>query len=229
MQSEIRNRIIEFKTIKAKDLLDNEGNWRLHPRAQKDAMDGILNEIGIADSLLAYHSERNGGALTLIDGHLRKSINPEQEWSVQVTDLNDKEADLLLSMLDPLAGLAQMDANKYLELMEQVNTDDWAIREVLRKLSNEADELLEQVHESEDGEEDGRELPAMELLPFEHYDYVMVMFKNELDWLRCVDLLGLERRQDPRRTPKAGLSRVINGSRLIRLLEDQQHADSHSE
>lgn len=64
----------------------------------------------------------------------------------------------------------------------------------------------------------------MELMPFEHYDYVLLMFRNELDWLAAVDTLGLERRADQRKTNKIGLCRVISGKQVIeriRVLEFQ--------
>ena len=53
------------------DLLDNDGYPRRHPQAQRDALRGVLEQIGIAGALVAFHSQRNGGKPTLV-GHLRK-------------------------------------------------------------------------------------------------------------------------------------------------------------
>jgi hypothetical protein len=72
MNNPIRDRIQDFRRVAARDLLDNDGNPRLHPQAQRDALRGVLEQVGIAGALVAYDSERNGGKLTLIDGHLRK-------------------------------------------------------------------------------------------------------------------------------------------------------------
>lgn len=214
---DIKDRIVDFQRIKVSELLENKNNWRTHPDDQRDALNGILNEIGIADSLIAYHSERNGGKLTLIDGHLRKSMDPDMTYPVQITDLTDAEADMLMMVLDPLAGMAGMNNEKVLELTDTIKTGDWAVREMLRKLENEAKNTADDAVEEKE-KSAGVGPPEMELLPFEHYDYILCMFKNELDWLAAVEIFGLERQTDPRRTGKIGLSRVVDGSKLIRIV-----------
>ncbi|HKB37339.1 MAG TPA: hypothetical protein VKD72_12890, partial [Gemmataceae bacterium] len=72
MNGTIRDRVREFRRLPARELLDNDGNPRRHPQAQRDALRGVLEQVGIAVALVAYASGRNGGKLTLIDGHLRK-------------------------------------------------------------------------------------------------------------------------------------------------------------
>lgn len=67
-----RNRIVEIRTISTEEIQANPNNWRTHPHAQAEALEGVLNEVGIVDTLKAYHSERYGG-LTLMDGELRWS------------------------------------------------------------------------------------------------------------------------------------------------------------
>src|SRR5581483_10914454 len=56
-------------------------------------------------SLLAY--ELPDGRLKLIDGHLRRDIDPEMEVDVEVLDVSEEEARTLLLSIDPLAELAQ--------------------------------------------------------------------------------------------------------------------------
>lgn len=73
---EVRDRIKEFRRVPAAELAANPANWRKHPEAQRAALRGVLEEVGIAGPLIAYHSARNGGALTLIDGHLRQEDAP---------------------------------------------------------------------------------------------------------------------------------------------------------
>jgi hypothetical protein len=220
----LQNRIIEYKRVRAGDLVTNERNFREHPLNQKEALDGVLAVIGQADSLIAYYSKRNDGKLTLIDGHLRKDFDPDQEWNVQITDLTDEEADLLISMLDPIAGMATMDAEKFLALSEEIVTDDWRVREALHKLSKEAEATLreQEAENEEDGEETGDGPADMEILPFEHYDYIMIFFKNQLDWLAAQEYLGLEKRHDPRRTNRIGLSHVIDGGKFVNFLRSKE-------
>ena len=89
--------------LQGKDLQDHSFNFRAHPLHQREALSGVLKEVGIAGALLVYQSKRQGG-LTVIDGHLRKGDFPEQEWPCLMTDLNDAEADYMLLMHDELGG-----------------------------------------------------------------------------------------------------------------------------
>ena len=92
--------------VPATDLLPNPKNWRRHPKAQQDALRGVLAEIGFADALLARETDRG---LMLIDGHLRAETAPDQDVPVLILDVTAVEADKLLATLDPLAGLAEWD------------------------------------------------------------------------------------------------------------------------
>src|SRR5579864_6744989 len=96
---EIRDRVVELRRVRARDLLPNPKNWRRHPKVQADALRGLLDEIGIADALLAR--ELPDGRLQLIDGHLRAETMPDEEVPVLILDLNEAEADKLLLSLRP--------------------------------------------------------------------------------------------------------------------------------
>jgi len=79
-QVAIKDRIRELRRVRARDLLPNPKNWRIHPRAQADALRGLLAEVGYADALLVR--ELPDGQLMLIDGHLRAGtmlgLSPER-------------------------------------------------------------------------------------------------------------------------------------------------------
>ena len=62
----IRNRIVETRTVLARDLVPNPRNWRRHPKAQADALRALLREIGNADALLTRELPDN--RLMLVDG-----------------------------------------------------------------------------------------------------------------------------------------------------------------
>jgi DNA modification methylase len=127
---EIRDRIRELRRIKAKELLPNPKNWRRHPKAQADALRGLLAEIGYADALLVR--ELTDGRLMLIDGHLRAETTPDVEVPVLVLDLNEEEADKLLLSLDPLAAMAEADAERIKALLATVRTDSSAVEELFK-------------------------------------------------------------------------------------------------
>lgn len=134
---EIRNRIKALEYIHTRDLVAHPGNWREHPKAQADALLGILQEVGIAGALLAYRSERQGGALVVIDGHLRKDAAP-QKWPVLILDVDDSEADYLLATHDPLAAMATADAGALDALLSSVNSGAAAVTAMLAELAESA-------------------------------------------------------------------------------------------
>ena len=80
------------------------------------------DEVGFARSLLAY--ELPDGRLKLIDGHLRRDLDPDMEVDVEVLDVNDDEARALLLSIDPLAALAETQAQLHDRLLELTPTTD---------------------------------------------------------------------------------------------------------
>jgi hypothetical protein len=133
MNGTIRDRIQDFRRVPARELLDHDGNPRRHPQAQRDALRGVLEQVGIAAALAAYRSERHGGKLTLIDGHLRKQ-DYDLDWPVLVLDVTDAEADLLLATHDPLGALAEYDKPKLDALLQEVRAKSPAVVEMLKDL-----------------------------------------------------------------------------------------------
>jgi len=128
----IRDRIKELRRVPASQLRPNAKNWRVHPRKQKDALRGVLAEVGYADALLAR--ELPDGSLELIDGHLRAETTPDQEVPVLVLDVDSNEAAKLLAVLDPLAGLAETNETALADLLAEVETESGALQAVLDEL-----------------------------------------------------------------------------------------------
>src|SRR5260370_11125857 len=113
---QIRNRTKSHSKLLAGDLVPLECNFRLHPHGQKAALAAIYQEVGFARSLLAY--ELPDGRLKLIDGHLRRDLDPDLEVDVEVLDVNEEEARTLLLCIDPLAALAKTQEQIHQRLLE---------------------------------------------------------------------------------------------------------------
>ncbi len=111
----IRDRVVELRRVRARDLLPNPKNWRKHPEVQAGALRAMLEDIGYADALLVRETPVG---LMLIDGHLRAETTPDEEVPVLVLDVSDAEADKLLATLDPLAGMAVADGEALARLLE---------------------------------------------------------------------------------------------------------------
>jgi DNA modification methylase len=156
----IRDRIKDFRRVPVADLLENGRNFRRHPQAQKDALAGVLAEVGIAGALVAYCSERNGGKLTLIDGHARVRAGAT-EWPVLILDVDDAEADYLLATFDATTALAELDGVALLELLKGVQSGEPGVQELLAHLAEQAGALAPIVNEGET-DEDAVPLPGDE-------------------------------------------------------------------
>lgn len=118
------DRVLELTRVAGRELIPHPLNWRMHPDDQLDILKRSIQRFGVATALLGYHSERNGGRLTILDGHGRVEINPEQIWPVVVLDITDEEADTLLMLIDPISGLAESDARRVLELAAKADVVD---------------------------------------------------------------------------------------------------------
>ena len=129
----IRDRIKELRRVPAAELRPNPKNWRTHPERQRDALQGILAEIGYADALIAR--ELPDGSLELIDGHLRAETTPDETVPVLVLDVDEREAAKLLTVLDPLAGLAETNREQLDALLREVETSNQAVAELLTSLA----------------------------------------------------------------------------------------------
>jgi len=128
----IRDRIKELRRVKAGELRPHPKNWRTHPQAQRDALRGVLAEVGYADALLAR--QLPDGSLELIDGHLRAETTPEMEVPVLVLDLDDADAAKLLALHDPLGAMAGAESDALAELLKEVETENDAVRRLLGEM-----------------------------------------------------------------------------------------------
>jgi len=84
--------------------------------------------------------------------------------------------------------------------------------------------------DDEEGEEEAEDEFAagdgpkeMALLPYESYDYVMLMFKDQRDFMAAIDHFGLEKVRAPRFTGKKaiGFGRVIDGAEYLKKIREQ--------
>ena len=132
----IRDRVKELRRVPASQLQPNPKNWRTHPESQQNALRGILAEVGIAGAVLAYETPEGG--LMLVDGHLRAETLHNTEVPVLVLDITPEEADKLLVSLDPLAAMAEADADKLRELLESVETGSQELADMLTALAEDA-------------------------------------------------------------------------------------------
>jgi hypothetical protein len=125
----------------------------MHPREQRDALAGALNELGIVNELVAFRDPAAPDVLTLCDGHLRAEGWQDAEWRVAETDFTPDEARKYMLTADPLAAMAEADTQALAGLLAQVETDDEALRAMLEALADGAGVLSDGVTEGREYDE----------------------------------------------------------------------------
>lgn len=103
---QFKDRIKEFKRIKASELLANPLNHRVHPEPQKKALRKTLQEIGFAGALLCREQD---GQLVLLDGHMRAAECGDSEVPVLILDVNEEEGNKILASYDAIGSMAKID------------------------------------------------------------------------------------------------------------------------
>jgi hypothetical protein len=131
----VRNRIVTHVSVRAGDLVPHPNNWRRHPPGQRRALEDSLAELGDIRSLLGCRLP--DGRIQLIDGHLRRDIDPDRVVTVELVDLSEEEAAKALLTLDPLAELAETDAQAVELLTANLRTESAALRELWQGLKDE--------------------------------------------------------------------------------------------
>ncbi len=136
---QIRDRIKELRRVRASELVPNPRNWRTHPVAQRNALRGILAEVGYADALLAR--ELPDGRLELVDGHLRAETTPDALVPVLVLDVNEAESDKILLTHDPLTALAEADDEQLHALVEACEFENPQLAAMVAELETELEHV----------------------------------------------------------------------------------------
>ena len=130
---DIRSRIVGHGEEAPDQLLANPANWRIHPKAQQDAMKGILDQVGWVQSVIVNRTTGH-----LVDGHLRVSLALREDLPtvpVAYVDLTPEEEALVLATLDPLAALAVTDKDKLAELLAEVSVKPQELGEMLNSMA----------------------------------------------------------------------------------------------
>lgn len=134
---EIKDRIKKLVRVRAGTIRPCPWNWRTHNKDQREALAGVLQEIGIAGAVIVRELE--DGTYGLIDGHLRQEEYPaEQKVPALVLDVTEDEAKKLLASYDPLGGMAGVDKEKLQGLLKQIDTGNSALASLFSKIAGDS-------------------------------------------------------------------------------------------
>jgi hypothetical protein len=124
-----RNRIVGHGEERPDQLLANPRNWRIHPKAQQDALKGVLSEVGWVQSVIVNRASGH-----LVDGHARVALaisRNEPSVPVVYVELSEEEEALVLATLDPISAMAKTDAEAFDALIKHLEVEDAAIAAVI--------------------------------------------------------------------------------------------------
>lgn len=216
--NEYGGKIVKFDWVNPKDLIANPKNWRIHPEEQKKVIRDSIKEFGWLKPLIV-----NINTGILVDGQCRLEVAIEDcmdKVPVQYNDFTEEESDKALSVLDSSAAMAKVDKDAYEKLILGIGVDSLNIRE-MQNATLGLGEIIED-DKSDDVKPVDKSIPEMELKPFEHYDYIVLMFKDEQAFMAACEKLDIQRIKVelPRaKNPKIGLGRVIDGTTILSKLK----------
>lgn len=152
----IRDRIRGLARLAPERIRPNPRNWRTHPEAQRDALKGVLADVGIADAVLVVPCSPGGlasllaagpdgfgpwlmayrGDFMLVDGHLRTETITGQPVPALVLDLDEREQAEVLATFDPVGDLAGMDRERFIALAGEFNSTNAAVQSLVADLAS---------------------------------------------------------------------------------------------
>lgn len=113
------SRIVGHGEVAPDALLANPANWRAHPIAQREALGGVLDQVGWVQQVIVNRR--------LVDGHARvEEALRRGEPSVPVlyVELEPAEEALVLAALDPMSAMAERDPVKLADLLAGIAVDE---------------------------------------------------------------------------------------------------------
>jgi len=116
------NRILGHGEESPDNLLAHPANWRIHSKAQQEALGTVLESVGLVQSVIV--NQRRG---FVVDGHLRIAMamrTGQKTIPVTYVDLTDEEERIVLASLDSITAMAVPDREKLAELIASVETEE---------------------------------------------------------------------------------------------------------
>lgn len=98
--------------------------------------------------------------------------------------------------------------------LDEMNVDALNLKELLNS-------EFEYEQEEIDNMAEGAEIPEMELRLLESYDYIVLVFRNSLDWLRAVEFFKIGRAAVTidNKLKKTGIGRAVDGAKFLEFLD----------
>lgn len=185
-------------------------NWKSHLSTQREAYSDFKEEVGWAGALL--FNEQTGN---LLDGHMRLQDaleNNEEEVPVLIVDVDPDTELKILAFLDLVGSLfkTRQSALSELDALAQSRSD--LLRSLARGEAFDDDDPFAEVGETADP---GLPEGGLSLVLGESYNYVVLLFRTEMDFVAAQDHFGLQRTRCAFNSG-IGVGRVIDGGDYLK-------------
>ena len=180
-----------------------------NPRKNDEAVKYVANSIKEFGFKVPIIVDKDN---VIVAGHTRlkaaKQLKMDKVPCIVADDLTEEQIRAFRLADNKVAEFAEWDVPKLdLELMDIDNIDM-----IILGFGEDEKESAEAKQQ--------KELESMELKAFEHHDYVVFVFDNQMDWLNICNKFGLKKvNAGYGSTKKVGVGRVVNGKRLLECLQ----------
>ena len=195
--------------------------YKNNPRIiSKEAVEKVANSIKEFGFKVPIVIDKNG---TIVNGHTRlkasKMLGIEKVPCIIADDLTPEQINAFRLADNKVSEFSEWDDAKLdLELM---NLDDMDMSIFGFDGIDEGEDSKKKEHK--------RMLESMELKAFEHYDYLVFVFDNQMDWLNVVNEFKIKKvNAGYGKTKKVGVGRVLRGKELLERI-GHESADSEQE
>lgn len=227
-----------FKMVPISKLKRCPYNPRVINSQAKASLEKSITEFGMLDAVVY-----NAATKYILSGHQRLEILEKQGYTEVMTcvvNVEDpiKEKALVLQMNNPYAqGTFTNAAQDIIEEIRDCNPglyDSLLFRPVSEGLLEQINEEAKNADAAVTRETNGiqgtaTQMERMELLPYESYDHILVVFDDTRDFASAINMLGLKKMDcSPLRSrKKIGLARCISGKVLLEAIgrAEDDHKD----
>jgi len=213
--------VTKDETIDIEQLKPDPRNPRKHRVRNVNLIVDSLRELGTGrsilidekDQIIAGNGVREGAKIAGIKKVRIVDADGETLIAVRRTGLTPKEKKRMALMNNRTGELAEWDA----DVLREMAASEQKLLDGLFT-SSEWAEVVSQIEAADAGQP---EIAEMELLPYEYYDYLVLFFRNQLDFLKALDKLKVGKvgfKVGGKKTRKIGLGRVLDGPTVIAQL-----------
>jgi hypothetical protein len=188
-------------------------NPRSHPARQRRALADIMDAVGMLKPII--YNERTGH---IIDGHMRVEEFLERNADsipALVVDLPEEDEMQALYWLDRIGELREIDTEVNMVLQSQLDTESEYLQRLSEMHLEDGDGLLGEEPNEAAFSEDKR---GVGLNLGEKFNYVVLLFKTDLDWFAAQEHFDIKQERDPLNPythTRVGIGRVIDGGKYL--------------